>query len=236
MKFISLLTLLFCLQAPVLHSQSSQFRFGVQIRAGISDLIFHNAQYPSFETLNRESATWRLSPGIAALSRYEVNERLWFQAGLGYELSGHRIKEFVLYKSTPEMPEPVRLGTARGTMHYHDFNLSFYTKVKPFRGARRFYLSGGLSNLVKISRRQTIIIHYDAGETIKQKESLQVSGRKFAHWNLRSDIGFGFELNAEGKVPWFIEPVFGYTLFPVISEDSSRWRQYVAGVNVGLML
>ena len=137
MKFISLLTLLFCLQAPVLHSQSSKYRFGVQIQTGISDLVFHNPQYPSFETLNREGTTWRLSPGIAALCRYEVNERLWFQAGLGYELSGYRVKEFVLYQSTPEMPEPVRLGTAKGTIHYPDFNLSFYFKVTPFRGAGR---------------------------------------------------------------------------------------------------
>ena len=54
--------------------------------------------------------------------------------------------------------------------------------------------------------------------------------------NGRVDIGFGFELKVTEKVHWYIEPMLGYTLSPVYTEGSGEYRQYVAGINIGVGL
>lgn len=243
MKLTSILLLAgLCLYLSTAHAQSPRFSYGVQVQTRISDLVFHHPNLPGYEKVVRESATWRFSPGIAPWVRFRLSDRVGFQAGLGYELSGYRLKEFVLRTSTPQNPEPVRVGTSKGTIHYHDLNLSLAVKVKPFQKAERFYLSGGFSQLINIGRYKTIIIHYDNGDRYKGTEPLVsdsptvVNKPALMPVNVRADIGFGFEGKAGANARWYIEPMFGFTLLPVYTESGGEWRQYVAGLNIGVGL
>lgn len=241
MKLTSILPIVgLCLQFTLASGQSSRFSYGIQLQPRISDLIYSYPPSPNHEKTVRESTIWRFSPGIAPWAQFRLNDRVAFRAGLGYELSGYRLKEYVLRTFTPQNPEPVRLGTAKATMHYHDLNFSLLVRVKPFKKAQRFYLNGGFSQLVNIGRYKTIVINYDTGERYKGTEPLVsddpsvVSNPDLTPVNVRADIGFGFELMAGKKVRWYAEPMFGYTILPVSTYSGSESRQYVTGVNIGL--
>lgn len=243
MKLTSILLLAsLCLHLSPARGQSPRFSYGIQVQTRISDLVFHHPNLPGYEKAVRESATWRFSPGIAPWVRYQLNDRVGFQAGLGYELSGYRLKEFVVRTSTPQNPEPVRVGTAKGSVHYHDLNLSLGVRVKPFKNADRFYLTGGLSTLFNIGRYQTIVIYYDSGEVYEETEPMvrdepgAINVVEPASANLRADIGFGFDWKAWGKTRWFAEPMFGFTLLPVLNLGDGKSRQYVTGINIGMAL
>lgn len=134
------------------------------------------------------------------------------------------------------MPESVFIGTAKGTVNYQDVSFSVVAKLNPREHSQWFYLMAGISNLFNIGRSQTIVLDNQlTGEVVKTGEDLINDGRKFSSWNLRGDIGFGFEWKAFGQSHFFVEPVFGYNFFPVISEGDGKYGQYSAGVNVGLV-
>lgn len=241
MKLTSLLPIVgLCLHFTLAYGQASRFSYGVQIQARFSDLIFQHPNLPGYEKLVRESTTWRMSPGIAPWVQYRLNQRLAFLARIGYELSGYVLKEFVLLSSTPQMPEPVRIGKASGVMHYHDLSYSFGVKIKPFKQAKQFYLTGGFAQLLSLGRYRTILAHLDSGNMIKSTEQLlnQVSmdtNRREVHLGyFRADIGFGFELKWTEKIHCYVEPMFGYALSPVYTENDGKYRQYVAGLNMGI--
>lgn len=229
---------LLCLALPcaVLHGQASKWRFGFQLQAGISDLMYRNENAASsIEQFFNEGADMRFSPGLSVLGQYTLSRRVVFQGGLGYELSGYRVKEFEVYATTPDNPEGTYLGKARGTFNYHDLNFSIRAKLKPFRTGQHFYLLAGISNMVNIGRKNSSVLKYETGKVEKYKMDLSASADKITPWNLRGDIGFGFEFKAFGQSTIFVEPVFGYSTLPVFTQYGGKYRQYAAGLNLGLV-
>jgi hypothetical protein len=149
---------------------------------------------------------------------------------LGYGLSGYRVKPFELIITTPDSPEGMAVGTAKGVLHYHDATFALQAKAKLLKG---LYLVGGATSLFNLARKQTVKIEYYQGETTRVTEKLPSQYRDIRQWNLRGDIGFGYEFRGFGNTQIYIEPVFGYTFLPVFEEGESKHGQYTTGLNLG---
>ncbi len=218
-----------------LFGQDSKFQFGLQLQTGFSDLAYRNPDSSSLETFVNERTSGKYSPGITFLGRYAASKRFAFQVGLGYTLSGYKVKQLDLYQTTPNMPEPTHFGTLRSVIYYHDINLSFHAKAKPIKALAGFYILGGVSNQFDVGRRETLIFAFDAGGMERSTENISSVGRKFRQYNLRGDVGLGYEFETDDFSILFVEPFFGYNLFPIFTEGEGKYRQYLIGLNVGFV-
>lgn len=225
-----LLFLLFTFLGITVFGQSSKFQFGFQLQAGISDLNFQNKSNEAFEAAVQDGAAPRFSPGAQLFGRYQIAPRFSIQAGLGYSLSGYRVKPFELVITTPDSPEGQAVGNASGILHYHDATFSMQGKLKLIKG---LYLAGGATGLFKLARKQTVKIDYYQGETTRVTEKMPSQYRDIRQANLRGDVGFGYECKGFGNTRIYIEPTFGYTFFPVFEEGTSKYGQYATGLNLG---
>lgn len=223
------------LTASELMSQNSEFQFGVQIQAGISNLIYQNEANSSFEKFIQDGSAARFSPEASILGVYTASPRFRVQIGLGYELSGYRVKPFDVYQTTPDMPEGFYVGVARGLIHYHDMTLAFHAKARPMQSLKSFYLLGGVTNLIKMGRKYSTRLMYESGEVEKNTQNFGKEGRTFTLWNFRGDLGFGYEFNITEQGQIFVEPVFGYTFLPVQKEGEGKYWQYSAGIRIGFV-
>jgi hypothetical protein len=235
MKISVFIFLLVTMTASAVLSQTSKYHFGVQIQGGISNLEYQNEANSTFEKFTRDGSAARFSPGASILGVYKASPRFQVQIGLGYELSGYRVKAFEVYQTTPDMPEGVYLGVARGQIHYHDLLLALHAKVNPMHSLKAFYLLGGVTNLLNVGRKYSTTLAYESGEVEKYTQSFGKEGRKITPWNFRGDLGFGYEFNINEKRRIFVEPVFGYALLPVLKEGAGKYYQYSAAIRVGFV-
>ncbi len=222
---------------PFLVAQSGKFQFGIAASARITDATYKNKEHPPIEVFFNESYTWRFSTGCALWCRYPATDRLGIQMGIGFDISGYRVKEFPLTTSTPTMPEPVEIGKVKGTVHYYDFTLPVSLRWKPGKSDSKFYLTAGAAPMMKVSRKQTVIIHFNTGEVSKSTVKIpENNDQQFNDFNLRGDAGFGYYIWTSGRFRIYAEPHFSYTLFPVYTGGGGKMRQWYLGINIGIDL
>lgn len=229
------LWLVLLLATVPMQGQSAKFHFGFTTQAGISDLVFRYEGNPGVEQFFNESANPRFSPGFGGVGQYQMSEAFLLQAGLGFSLTGYRVKESEISFSTPNNPEPEPIGTARGVVNYRDLQFSLHVKAMPFRSLRRFYFCGGLRQLLNVGRDQNVVIHFYDGTVQRSTESIDGYGRKFRSYNLCVDLGLGYSFKLGTSSSFFVEPFFGYYVFPVFVEGKGEYRQYSTGIQVGYL-
>lgn len=218
-----------------LAAQAPAIRFGLTADLRYANLAYRNEFNPPLAEQFNESATWRLAPGLAVWMRYNLDEKVSFQVGLGAGLTGYRVREFTLKTSTPEAPEPVAVGKSSGRIHYLDFALPVSVRFQP---GRRFNVTGGFTPLFNMGRGSTGIIRYFTGQEVRYKESIDDwKHLMFRKSNVRTDVGLGYYFLQRPGCQVFIEPLFSFTLFPVFTDDArGEGRVVQLGVNVGVEL
>ncbi|MBL7808983.1 MAG: PorT family protein [Saprospiraceae bacterium] len=232
--------LLYCLllvaATTQLYAQNHPWTFGAQLQANFSFLTYQNPTNPNYETRVRDQYYPRFAPGGIFTTGYRLTTRVSLQIGLGVWLSGARIKEQDLIITTPDLPEGMLKGTFEGKLHYLDLLVPVSIKANPISGNHRFYLIAGFSGLYNLSRKQTIIFHFLDGTNEKVQEEISEQYRSIPKLNLRSDLGFGYTFPIGQKMQWFLEPMVGYQVFPIIKEGNAKWGQYFLGINLGMTL
>ncbi len=219
-----------------LGAQNARFQAGFQIKSGISDMIYRNSAYPSTKSALDKLAAPRFSTGLTLVGLYRMHTQFYLEGGIGYELSGYRIKDFEVIQTTSDNPEGIFAGTAKGIFNYQHLNISFQGRGKPFKGAEQFYLLLGATGQIFVNPTYTEMIDYQDGTSIKTTQELEGNGgRLLIPFNIRLDLGFGYEFKAFGQSGFFVEPVFGYSLLPMYREYSGSYWQYAAGVNLGIL-
>jgi hypothetical protein len=218
------------------YTQTNSWSFELKLHSGIVFPIFQNDQNPTFEAQVRDSYLPRFAPGGTLTVGYQVAPRVILQAGLGYWFSGARLREQDLIIVTPDLPEGLYKGTFEGKLHYHDLLAPLYIKGYPIVSNPRFYLIGGFSGMLNLARKQSIVFHYLDGTRQTIQEDMPEQDRTFNNLNLRSDLGFGYAFPLGKKMLGFLEPLFGYQVFPVIKGGASKWGQYCLGINLGITM
>ena len=229
---IAILTLIaFCRIPDFLTAQSPAIQFGLSVMTGYSTVDYHNKNRPEVEEAINLTKTWRYAPGITFSARKDFGSLIGLEVGGGVSLTGDRVKKFVLNMSTPEKPEPVRVGEAWGQNHYLDLIIPVSVRIRP---VERFYIKAGLSPALSLMRWKTIRIDYDSGEKFRDSEKVtDGTGFNFHPFNLRADLGCGYYVSASSGI--YIEPLFSFTLFPVYEDDGMGQGQVLlGGVNVGM--
>jgi hypothetical protein len=229
-----LATSFFLLITTLLSAQSTKWTFGLQLHSGFSYLTYQNELNSYYAARVRDNFLPRFAPGGILTVGYRVAPLVTLQAGIGYWLSGARIREQDLIIVTPDLPEGMYNGTFEGKFHYHDLVAPLYIKACPIANHQRFYLIGGFAGMVKLSRQQTIVFHYLDGTQQTIGEDMTDQYRTLTSLNLRSDLGFGYAFPLGKKMKGFLEPLFGYQVFPVIKEGAGKWGQYFLGLNLGI--
>ena len=230
----TILFLLVLIPHSLLLGQSSRHQWGVQFRAGISGMVYRD-KYEDSEKFIQSGAAIRFSSGIGGLYLYRVNPQLFLQSGLGYELSGYRVKEFEVYQHTPNMPEGVYIGKAHGRINYHHLMLSFSGKAKPLGAETMVYVRGGFAGQINLKHSALTVLEYQNGTVVSDTEALDNNNRIITPFNARLEFGLGLEFKAFGHTGFYVEPTYGFSILPIYRQYEGSYWQYVTGLNLGFL-
>ncbi|HAD14053.1 MAG TPA: hypothetical protein DCF33_16645 [Saprospirales bacterium] len=222
--------------AATLCAQSGSWSFGATVQGGISFPTFQDKTNPDYEEWVNALVLPQFASGGSLNVTWHVAPRIALQSGIGYWQSGHGYKEQDLIIITPDFPEGEYKGTYEGRVRFNDITIPLYIKVSPISGNNKFYLIGGFAGLYRLSRKQIVELNFLDGTTETSKEEMKANYRSFTDVNLRSDLGFGYAFPLGKKMQWFLEPLFGYQLFPSVKEGDGVWGQYFLGLNLGVTM
>lgn len=231
-----LISILLLQVAAALCAQSGSWSFGATVQTGISFPTFQHDKDPGYEKQVNSQLLPQFAPGASLDVTWHSAPRVALQSGIGYWQSGQGYKEQDLIIVTPDFPEGTYKGTFDAMVRYHDVSIPVYIKIFPVGGNNRFYLIAGFAGLYRFSRKQIVEFHYVDSTTETSKEEMKEDYRSFTDINLRSDLGFGYAFPLGEKMQWFLEPLFGYQVFPSIKQGNGKWGQYFFGLNLGVTM
>ncbi|HLP95458.1 MAG TPA: hypothetical protein VK168_15550 [Saprospiraceae bacterium] len=231
-----LISMLLLQLAAALCAQSGSWSFGATVQTGISFPTFYHDKDPGYEKQVNSLLLPQFAPGASLDVTWHSAPRIALQSGIGYWQSGQGYKEQDLIIITPDFPEGEYKGTYEGRVRFNDITIPLYIKVSPISGNYKFYLIGGFAGLYRLSRKQIVELNFLDGTTETSKEEMKANYRSFTDINLRSDLGFGYAFPLGKTMQWFLEPLFGYQLFPSIKEGDGVWGQYFFALNMGVRM
>ena len=101
------------------------------------------------------------------------------------------------------------------------------------RRPNKFYLIGGITPQIKISRITTTKLWYPSGEITTSKSDDNATA--FRKVNANGTIGIGYDMKLSGKLNLFVQPTFDCNLLGTSRSASLNRRIYTIGLNMGLI-
>lgn len=226
------LLLILLLISNVVFAQNSKFRFGLSLRPSVTDNILSSDGSVPTQVVNNIKYRELRDFGYSALifAQYEASARLKFQAGLGYSRTGYSNRKVTLIF---EMPEPGAPTNSKFSYASHDLIVPVQLRYNLSKKQNGFYLLGGVSSVIKLSRTTTRTLWYadDKKVSVTDKDKdVEYNG-----FNISGIAGFGYDYKIAPKLNLFVQPSLECNLLGTTKSTALTRRIYSFGVSLGLI-
>jgi hypothetical protein len=225
------LLLALLLISTVTFAQSPKFRFGLSLRPAITDnILSSDGSIPSNVVNNlkyQELRDWGYSALLFA--QYEANTRLKFQFGIGYSRTGYSTRRKALIYQTPEPGAP---EYSKFEYAYHDLIVPVQLRYNLSKKQNTFYLLGGISTALKLSRTTTRTLWYANDKRVSVTDKDKDSN--YNTLNLNGIAGFGYDIKVSPKINLWVQPSLECNVLGTAQSSGLTRRTYTFGISLGL--
>ncbi len=213
--------------------QAQKFKFGLAVQPFLTDNFLSNDGSVPDEVSDLFSSLEHTTMGYSGylFTQYTISTRCSVRAGAGYSRMGyeHRRNQLIFAQPEPNLPE---YGQSFYT--HHDVIVPLLVTYNLTKRKHNFYLLGGLTPQMKISRTKTQKLWYTGGKETTKTEDDHLTD--YRNLNVNGSFGFGYDLKLAGNKHLFFQPTFDCNLLGVSKSAGLNRRLYAIGLSIGCII